>query len=93
MYAAAQGILPPTMNSFVGGLLDCIPAGSWDSKVLTPTTEWTDDLQKRHHRTSVLSYLFAKAVRDGRVSVHNSQGLSSPSLKEANKRHNAQSKQ
>lgn len=80
MYAAFQGILPPTLNGFVGSLLECVPAGYWDSKVLAPTSELSDDMQKRQHRASFLSYLFAKAVLDGNVSVYNSQGLPSPSL-------------
>lgn len=68
LYAALQAALPATLNEFVGALLECVPAGFWDSKVLaTDATE----------RTSFLSYLFAKSVLNSKVAVRNAKRLPS----------------
>lgn len=66
LFAAFQGSLPPTLQGFVSALLDCIPAGYWDTKMLAFAGE---------ERASFLGYLFAKAVMKGVVSVSNALGL------------------
>lgn len=70
LYAAVQGALPLTLNEFVGELLECVPAGFWDSKVLASGAPATE-------RATYLSYLFAKSVLNGNVSVGNAPGLPS----------------
>lgn len=71
MYAAFQGPLPPSLPAFVDALLECVPAGFWDSKVLTTTAEI---------RASYLGYVFAHSVIDGNVSVRNALPLPAPEL-------------
>lgn len=66
LFAAFQGPLPPTLNGFVGALLDCVPAGYWDSKILAGLAE---------ERASFLGYMFANAVLKALVSVRNASGL------------------
>lgn len=66
LYAALEGTLPPSLNDFVGLLLDCVPCGFWDSKVLATEAS---------QRATYLSYLFASSVLLGRISVQNAQSL------------------
>lgn len=71
MFAAFQGPLPPTLHGFIGALLDCVPAGYWDNKMLASAV-----LQRR----SFLGYLFASAVLKEKISVRNSSGLPADAL-------------
>lgn len=65
-FAAFQGPLPPTLNGFVSALLDCVPAGYWDNKILSSSAS---------EPRSFLGYLFAKTVLKNNISVRNSTGL------------------
>lgn len=71
LYAAFQGPLPDSLQGFVSELLECNPAGYWDSKVLASCAK---------ERTTFLGYLFAKSVLSGMTSVHNFSGLPSDLL-------------
>lgn len=66
LFAAFQGPLPPNLNGFVGVLLDCVPAGYWDNKMLASAAS---------ERASFLGYLFASAVLKADVTVRNCTGL------------------
>lgn len=68
LYAAFQAPLPDTLNGFIKALLECVPAGYWDTKILAAKAE---------DNTSFLSYLFAKAVIEEQVSVSNAPSLPS----------------
>lgn len=68
LYAAFQGPLPDTLNGFVCALLECVPAGYWDTKVIATNSK---------ERTTFLGYLFAKCVTSERLSVENFTGLPS----------------
>ncbi|CDF35002.1 unnamed protein product [Chondrus crispus] len=71
MYAAFQGPLPPTLHGFIGALLDCVPAGYWDNKMLASVAA---------EPRSYLSYLFASAVLKDKIGVTNAHGLPSDDL-------------
>lgn len=66
LFAAFQGPLPLTLHGFVSALLECIPAGYWDSKMLAFAGE---------ERASFLGYLFAKSVVSGFLNVSNALNL------------------
>ena len=68
LYAAFQGPLPDTLQGFIVSLLDCMPAGYWDSKVLATDTK---------ERCSFLGFLFAKGVLQNKVFIRNSEKLPS----------------
>lgn len=71
LYAAFQGPLPPTLSKFISNLLDCIPAGYCDTKVLASAAQ---------ENSSFLGYLFAKAVMGGQVGIQNSSGIPDDSV-------------
>jgi len=71
LYAAFQGPLPPTLNEFISCLLECMPAGYWDTKVLAGNAQ---------EKASYLGYLFAKGVLNGQVGVRNCTGLPPDSI-------------
>lgn len=66
LYAAFQGPLPESLNQFVSVLLDCVPAGFWDTKVIATSN---------FHRNSFLAYLFAKSVLGSAIHVHSAGNL------------------
>lgn len=72
LYAAFHGALPETLSQFVSALMDCVPAGYWDTKLLAEGAGG--------ERASFLSYVFAKRVVAGDVRVQNSSGLPSDEL-------------
>lgn len=71
LYAAFQGPLPPTLHGFIGALLDCVPAGYWDNKMLASVAA---------EPRSYLGYLFAGAVMKEKISVINTSGLPADAL-------------
>lgn len=66
LYAAFQAPLPESLNDFVSALLDCVPAGFWDTKVIATSTS---------QRNSFLAYLFAKSVLSSSIHVHSATNL------------------
>lgn len=66
LYAALQAPLPELLSDFVVALGECVPAGFWDSKVLSEMCV---------ERASFLGYLFASSVLHGAVSIENSTCL------------------
>lgn len=66
LFAAFQAPLAETLDGFIAQLLQTIPAGYWDSKMLASVAG---------ERASFLGYLFAKAVLKGAIQVHNMSGL------------------
>ena len=77
MYTAFQGELPPTLNGFAVALLECVPGGFWDTKVLS--TEISASSQ------SFLSFLFAEAVLDGTVNVQPNESVNKAMLEKDTK--------
>lgn len=71
LYAAFQSSLPESLNDFVSALLDCVPAGFWDSKVITSSA---------NNRPSFLAYIFAKSVLASAIHVSSSKTLPSADL-------------
>lgn len=66
MFAAFQAPLPESLNQFVSVLLDCVPAGFWDTKVVATST---------FQRNSFLAYLFAKSVLASSIQVYSAKNL------------------
>ena len=59
LYSAFQGPLPKTLGSFVAALVDCLPGGVYDTKLLAIGVE--------NNIRSYLQYLFAQSVIAGKV--------------------------
>lgn len=66
LFAAFQAPLALTLDGFIAQLLQTMPAGYWDSKMLASVAG---------ERASFLGYLFAKAVLKSTVRIHNMSGL------------------
>lgn len=71
LFAAFQAPLAQTLDGFIAQLLQLMPAGYWDSKMLASVAG---------ERASFLGYLFAKAVLKGVVQIHNMSGLPAESV-------------
>lgn len=67
LYAAFHDRLPDTLDEFVSKLLDSVPAGIFDTKVLATAPG--------NETASFLSYLFAKAVLRSSFMVRNRKNL------------------
>jgi target of EGR1 protein 1 len=67
LYAAFHGPLPETLNGFVGGVLDAMPAGIYDTKHMAGGVGGV--------RTTFLAYVYAQAVQSGKVRVVSGAGL------------------
>lgn len=69
LFAAFHAKLPSTLSGFVSALLDMAPAGFYDTKHLALTAA--------PERVTYLSYLYAKHVQKGLVSVRTNANLPS----------------
>ncbi len=67
MYSSFHAPLPKTLNGFLSKLLDCVPAGFWDTKVLA--------MGPGNESVSFLNYVFAHAVMQDLVRVSNRKNL------------------
>lgn len=75
LFAAFQGPLPETLHGFISALLECVPAGYYDTKILATCAE---------ERASFLGYLFAKAVLGEKIRVSTAKRLPSNDLTDPN---------
>ena len=61
LYSSFEGSLPKTLGGFVAALVDCLPAGVFDTKLLA--------MGPAKDTRTFLSYLYARSVMDQKVRV------------------------